>query len=140
MTAVVDASVAVKWFVYEPGSPAACEILTNGVTCVAPDLVLVETSNTAWKKVKRGEMTQAQGDAMVQTLSLYFDRLVPTDALLVRAYALTHRLDHPLYDCLYLALAEQEAVSLITDDQRLLKAVSRTELRKLVRPLVNSAR
>lgn len=140
MTAVVDASVAVKWFVDEPGSPAACEILASSVTCLAPDLVLVESGNTVWKKVKRGEMTQAQGEAMVQTLPLYFDRLVPTDALLVRAYALAHRLDHPVYDCLYLALAEQEAVSLITDDQRLLKAVSRTELRKLVRPLINSAR
>ena len=140
MTAVVDASVAVKWFVDEPGCPAACEILASGTTCVAPDLVLVESSNTAWKKVKRGEMTQAQGEAMVQTLPLYFDRLVPTGALLVRAYALAHRLDHPVYDCLYLALAEQEAVSLITDDQRLLKAVSRTELRKRVRPLVNDAR
>jgi len=77
---------------------------------------------------------------MVQTLPLYFDRLVPTEALLVRAYALAHRLDHPAYDCLYLALAEQEAVSLITEDQRLLKAVSGTELRKRVRPLVNDTR
>jgi predicted nucleic acid-binding protein len=140
VTCVVDASVAVKWFVEEPGSPAACAILTRGEVLVAPDLVLVEASNTAWKKVKRGEMTQEQGEAMVRALPLYFDRLVHTDALIARAYALAHRLDHPVYDCLYLALAEQESVQLMTDDHRLIKAVSRTEFRKRVRSLEGGAR
>lgn len=133
MTCVVDASVAVKWFVEESGSSAACALLSRGEVLVAPDLVLVEASNTAWKKVKRGEMTEQQGDAMVRALPLYFDRLVSTDVLILRAYALAHRLAHPVYDCLYLALAELESIPLITDDHRLIKAVSRTEFRKQVR-------
>ena len=135
MTFVVDASVAVKWFVDEPGSPAACAMLTSGEIFLAPDLLLVEAGNTAWKKVKRREMTPEQGEAMVRALPLYFDRLVHTDVLIARAYALAHRLDHPVYDCLYLALAELKAVQLVTDDQRLVKAVSRTDFRKFVRPL-----
>lgn len=140
MTCVVDASVAVKWFVEEPGSPAACALLTRGEVLLAPDLVLVEASNTAWKKVKRGEMTPEQGEAMIRALPLYFERLVHTDALINRAYALAHRLDHPVYDCLYLALAEQESVQVITDDHRLVKVVSRTEFRKRVRSLNGTVR
>lgn len=140
MTCVVDASVAVKWFVEEPGSLAACAILSIGEVLLAPDLVLIEVSNTAWKKVARGEMTQDQGEAMVRALPFYFDRLVHADALIVRAYTLAHRLTHPVYDCLYLALAEVESIQLITDDDRLIKAVSRTEFRKRVRSLERGAR
>ncbi|MBX3305363.1 MAG: type II toxin-antitoxin system VapC family toxin, partial [Nitrospira sp.] len=130
----------VKWFVEEPGSTAACAILTSGEVLLAPDLVLVEVGNTAWKKVTRGEITQEQGEAMLRALPLYFDRLVHPDVLIARAYALAHRLAHPVYDCLYLALAEQEDVRLITDDQRLMKVVSRTEFRKRVRSLVSGTR
>ena len=140
MTCVVDASVAVKWFVEEPGSSAACAFLARGEILVAPDLLLIEASNTAWKKVKRREMTEEQGAGMIRALPFYFDRLVHTDVLIIRAYALAHRLDHPVYDCLYLALAEQESVELITDDHRLIKAVSRTEFRKQVRSLKGGVR
>ncbi|MBX3330599.1 MAG: type II toxin-antitoxin system VapC family toxin [Nitrospira sp.] len=132
MTCVVDASVAVKWFVEERGSAAARMVLSRGDTLLAPDLILIETSNTAWNKVRRKEMTQEQGEAMVRALPLYFDRLVHSGALVVRAYALANHLNHPVYDCLYLALAELEDVDLITDDERLVKAVSHTDYRQRV--------
>lgn len=135
MTWIVDASVAVKWFVEERGSLEARTLLARGETILAPELVLVEVSNTAWKKVKRKEMTPEQGEAMVRAIPLYFDRLVESGVLLARAYALAARLNHPVYDCLYLALVEMESINMITDDTRLIKAVAGTEFRKRVRPL-----
>ena len=42
---------------------------------------------------------------------------------MVHAYALANHLNHPVYDCLYLTLAELEDVDLITDDERLVKVV-----------------
>lgn len=135
MTWVVDASVAVKWFVDEPGASAAHEVLARGESFLAPDLILAEASNTAWKKFKRKEMTAEQGEAMVQALPLFFERLVHSDALAARAYALAIRLNHPVYDCMYLALAEREAVELITDDERIFKVVSRRVLQTRVRLL-----
>lgn len=132
---VVDASVVVKWFVEERGSSAARTVLARGETLLAPELVLVEVSNTAWKKVKRKEMTLEQGEAMVRAIPLYFDRLVESGMLIPRAYALATRLNHPVYDCLYLALAEMESIKMITDDTRLIKAVAGTEFRNRVRPL-----
>ncbi|CAI4032371.1 Ribonuclease VapC [Nitrospira tepida] len=132
---VVDASVAVKWFIEEPGWPAARAVLARGESLLAPDLIVVEASNTAWKKVKRQEMTSEQGEAMVRAIPLFFDRLTPSGSLAARAYVLANQLNHPVYDCLYLALAESEAVELITDDARLFAAVSRTALRKRIRLL-----
>jgi predicted nucleic acid-binding protein len=135
VTWVIDATVAVKWFVEERGSLAARAVLARGESLLAPDLILVEAGNAAWKKVKRKEMTQEQGEAMVRALPLYFERLVISGTLVARAYDLANQLNHPVYDCLYLALAEVEAINLITDDERLVKAVSRTELRRRVRLL-----
>ena len=41
------------------------------------------------------------------------------------ALALASHLDHPVYDCLYLALARREAALLLTADQRLLQLAAR---------------
>jgi predicted nucleic acid-binding protein len=38
----------------------------------------------------------------------------------VEALALACHLDHPVYDCLYLALARREAAVLLTADQKLM--------------------
>lgn len=76
----------------------------------------------------------------MKAVTLYFDRLVQLDALIVRTCVLAHQLAHPVYDCLYLALLKQELVSLVTDDYWLIKVVSRTELRKRVRALEGRAR
>ena len=57
MTWVVDASVAVKWFVEEVRSTAARTVLSSGAPIIAPDLIIPETCNTAWKKVRRAEIS-----------------------------------------------------------------------------------
>lgn len=54
--------------------------------------------------------------------------LTPTDrALLQSGLAWCKRLDHPAYDCLDLALAQQRNGTLVTADQRLLQALSQAE-------------
>jgi predicted nucleic acid-binding protein len=47
--------------------------------------------------------------------------LHPTEPLLPRAMDLARRLKHPVYDCVYLALAERERARFVTTDQRLLR-------------------
>lgn len=47
------------------------------------------------------------------------DQIDPDRHLQVEALALACHLDHPVYDCLYLALARREAAVLLTADQRL---------------------
>jgi predicted nucleic acid-binding protein len=46
-------------------------------------------------------------------------RLVPTAPLRARALDLALRRDHPVYDCLYVALAQREGLPLLTADRRL---------------------
>ena len=139
MTWVVDASVAVKWFVDEARSPEARALLASGQQIIAPDLIIAETCNTAWKKVRRGDISREQGEAMVRALPLSFDRLAPTAPLSERALELAQRFDHPAYDCFYLALAESESAVLVTDDDKLILLAKQARLGKWMKALVTFA-
>lgn len=135
MTWVVDASVAVKWFVDEARSAEARAVVASGQQIIAPDLIIAETCNTAWKKVRRGDISLEQGEAMVRALPLSFDRLVATAPLSERALELAQRFDHPAYDCFYLALAESESAVLVTDDDKLILLGRQARLGKWTKAL-----
>jgi predicted nucleic acid-binding protein len=48
---VIDASVAIKWLVDEPGTAAALSLRRHRL--LAPDLLIAECANVLWKKVRR---------------------------------------------------------------------------------------
>jgi predicted nucleic acid-binding protein len=132
VTLVVDASVACKWFVAEKGSDSAEALLASGDGLIAPELIVPEVSNVAWLKLRRGEITDQQAIAMVAGLPDLLDEIVPTVQLASRALELARTLDHPAYDCFYLALAEVRQTRLVTDDRRLLTRLSGTAQQQLI--------
>ena len=126
MTFVIDACVALKWFVEEAGSAQAAALLTGPDLLIAPDLIVAEVANAGLKAVRAGTMLPAQHDHAAARLPLAFDDLAPLAALAQRAAALSRLLDHPAYDCFYLALAEERAATLVTADQRFLDRLAGT--------------
>lgn len=114
---VIDASVAVKWYVEEAGSAEATTLVTERL--FAPDLLLVEAGNVFWRKVRQGAMQVAQATEALRVLPSAFEQVLPAAELADRALALAVFLDHPVYDCIYLALAERLGAPLVTDDARL---------------------
>lgn len=120
---VVDASVLAKTVVDESGTPEAIELLREH-TIVAPDLVLQECANVLWKKVRLGEFTPEEARVAVQILQRADIELVASRPLIDAVVDLSLNLDHPAYDCAYLALACAEGTTLITADQRLLRKLA----------------
>jgi predicted nucleic acid-binding protein len=120
---VVDASVAFAWFAAVPNAEEAAGLLDAGpgTLLLAPDLVLVELLNAAWKSLRLGAITSEQFEMLSSRATEPFSRLFPASALLARAAHWCRELDHPATDCLYVALAERERATLITADQRLLR-------------------
>lgn len=117
MSIVIDSSVAVKWWIAEPDSALATS-LTEGRTLIAPDFLSVECANILWKHVRRGEITQATATAALMMLQAApIPRTRDTD-LVSDAQRLSADLDHPVYDCLYLALALRHGVPVVTADRR----------------------
>jgi predicted nucleic acid-binding protein len=120
MSWVVDASVAVKWLIPERGSDNADRLLAAGEMLLAPDLVLVEAANALWKKAARGEVSVGEARRALDILRGGALETRPTPPLVRRALELAGQLRHPVYDCVYVALAEMEDARLVTADARLL--------------------
>ena len=127
MTLVVDASVAVKWFIAdEPEAVQAQAIVRSGVAIAAPDLVIAEVWNAAWRSARLGRIERAQVLAIAASAPAYFETLVSATALASAAVVIAVELDHPVYDCLYVALAEMRQERFVTADQRLLDKIQGT--------------
>jgi predicted nucleic acid-binding protein len=116
-TWVIDASVAIKWVVDEPGTEQA--LLLRRDRLVAPDLLVPECANILWKKVRRGELSGAEAILAARLLQRAEIELEPTRGLLESATKLAIALDHPAYDCIYLALAEALSCAMVTADEQL---------------------
>ena len=116
---VVDASVAIKWVVQEPGSEQALAL--RRFRLMAPDLLAAECANVLWKRVRRGEMDEAAAAAASALLELADVELVPMQSMLAQATRLAAALEHPAYDCFYLVLAHNTGRQFVTADERLLR-------------------
>lgn len=134
-TLVVDAPVAIKWLVQEDGSEAADAL--NVCNLVAPALIRVEVANVLRTMAARASIAAAEAaDLFALFLAAPVDLVEHDDALETRALALALALKHPVYDCLYLAVAERAGVPLVSADRRFLRALVGTPFESLGRSLV----
>jgi predicted nucleic acid-binding protein len=116
---LVDASVAIKWVVDEPGSAEAVLLLDRRL--LAPDLLCAEFADILRKMAIRREITSEEADIAAQALESADVEFVAMRPYLAAATALAIALDHPAYDCIYLAIAADLAIPLVTADERLAK-------------------
>jgi predicted nucleic acid-binding protein len=135
MTIVVDASVALRWCFQLNKSDRAEELLRSGHHLIAPDLVIAEITNAAWKFVIFDRMVPESAVSAVREIVKAFEELVPMSALRDRALAIAIELRHPAYDCFYLALAERSTSPLVTADEKLIRRCADTSFEKLVQSL-----
>ena len=126
---MVDASVAVQWFAREPGSEASAALVEGNQPLVAPDIMPLEVANALWKKVRHGDVPAADLQPAVTRILASDITLVPTLTLLERAVRLAVEINHPVYDCVYLVLAEERGAPLSSIDERLRTAARARGLR-----------
>ncbi len=122
---VIDASVAFKLVVEEPDSGEAVAWLGR-TELVAPTLIHTEVGNALWKQVLRKEIVaDDELGARLADLGSYI-RTVDELPFVPRALELAIELRHPMYDCVYLAVAEAEEDRLLTADRRFVRATEKT--------------
>lgn len=132
MKKLIDTSVAIKWAVNEEGSDAAFALYGPGVA--VPDVLLPEFANTLWKKVRRKEISSEQALAAYDQLMSDFE-VVSTRGLERRGLELSLMLDHPSYDCFFLAAAEAVETVLVTADLRFVRVCAGTPFARYLEPL-----
>lgn len=135
MILVVDASVVIKWFVRETLHSEATAMLAGSDGLYAPDLLLSEVANIAWKKAVRQEIAPQQAARIAAACLDGVPSIVPSIGLVERALQMALSLAHPVYDCLYLACAETIGGVLVTADEEFCRKVRQTALAPRVRLL-----
>lgn len=136
---VVDASVAIKWYVPEEGSAHAVSVLGQGQVLLAPDLLVAELGNALWKKVRRGELGVSDAAEILDGFVSSCPVTLRASSLFAQgAFEIAVSLQQTVYDSLYLAVAVAEGCRLVTADVRLGSALRGTVLEQVVRPLVSS--
>ena len=60
MVVVIDASVAVKWYVTEAWRTEARSVLASAAERIAPDIILTEVANALRRKVTEGMVTRSR--------------------------------------------------------------------------------
>lgn len=115
---IVDANVAVAWYVDLPWSEAARSLADRQDELLAPTLIVAETANALWRQLSRGGISEAHAIEALDHLAAAVT-LVPDVTLRRDALRLASALRHPAYDCFYLALAQVRAAPLATADRPL---------------------
>jgi predicted nucleic acid-binding protein len=120
---VVDASVAIKWYLPEPNSADADRLLNNGFQLLAPDLLFSEVGNILWKRVMRSELTVHKALVILRALKTLPLTLQPASDLSENVMTVACGLKRSFYDSLYLTLALMADCRLVTADRKLFDAV-----------------
>jgi predicted nucleic acid-binding protein len=132
---VIDASVAVKWLVPEPGDAQARTYLHGNERMVAPSIVRVEVANAVirlFREKRLPENVARTACGLWDTLLAdHVLHLIPNEELYPAALALAFQVGHSLPDCLYLAAGKSSGFKIVTADEpmykRGLKIYSRLE-------------
>ena len=129
-TLVVDASIAVKWVIEEQGTLEALT-LRHRAKLIAPDILVAECANVFWKKFARNELTRDEALLAARLLQGADLELLPALALMESATELAIDLNHPAYDCVYLALAIEMDCQFVTADERFILRIRESGRRVL---------
>ncbi len=129
MIFVVDASVAVKWFIKEELHEQAIALSESGHELIAPNLIFAEVANVLRRRVRLGHISGAQASRAVSSLGEAFHAIVPIEQVIDSAFEQSAHLDHSVYDIVYLICAlERPGSFLVTSDAKFEAKVRASDL------------
>jgi predicted nucleic acid-binding protein len=121
MTLVIDASAAFEVLL----RARADTVLEENSELVAPDLIVAELFNARWKNVRSGVLAPSD-DSILEFLARI--QIMPSLPYASGAARMSERLDHPIYDCFYVTVAQQENIRFLTSDARLVRKLRLNKL------------
>lgn len=122
----VDASILMKWLVPEEDSTRALDLLTHlidtGATIVEPVLCLYEVPSAIRRKVAKRQLSEKEADetlAKFHFLAMQLNISIEEHRRIQRAWDIASEFGlGRIYDCIYLALAEELGADCWTADEK----------------------
>lgn len=135
MKYVIDASVAVKWFVREEGTEEAHKLLDELSFFYAPDLFLMEIDSILTKKVRKNELAISDSFRKRRIFRQMPYKLIAYKEVEEFSFRLATEFSISLYDAAYLSTAIDYDAVFYTADKRLVNGMSNTPFDKHVKQL-----
>ncbi len=132
MKYVIDASVALKWYLPEEHSIHAARLPLLAVSLHCPDLLFAETGNILWKYVLRSECSHSKAVTILSELQALSIKVWDTSQLAVEAFDIACRTKRSFYDSLYVALAVKNDCRMVTADLKLYNSLKATPFKKYI--------
>jgi len=123
---IVDASVAVKWFVPETYSTYAHRLRRAEYRLHVPAFFLLEFGNVLCKKLRRGEIDTDTSLSILRESRRLPLRRHADATIFADAFNVAVRTGRSLYDSMYVALAVSLKGRVVTADRRLFEGLSGT--------------
>lgn len=115
---VIDASALAKFILKEKGWEEVAEELKAGTLSV--DLVVKEVANAVWKRSREGAVSPEESKIMLKALKEVLEKAVKVEgelAYLDGAVEITFNRGITIYDSLYIAMAKEKGLKLLTADR-----------------------
>ena len=129
---VLDASVVVKWFIPEAHSESALKLKNMDGRFHAPTLLTLEVGNVLAKKRRRNELTSVDAEGIWRAFRQIPIQRHVDETLVLAAFDLAQHTHASLYDNLYLALALELDIQLVTADRKFCQSMETTPYRQRI--------
>lgn len=130
--AVVDASVAVKWFLTEENQQIAFQTYEDNAVLIAPEFLKLEFDSVLSKWCRSGRLEYSIAKrirTVFGKMNIYF---VDTGELSDAGFELSSSLPVTYYDALYLCTARLYKCKMITFDKKLSSSLKGSEFEKFL--------
>lgn len=127
MRVVLDTSAAANLVLATPQAESLATLLEGAHLVLAPTLMHSELANTLWKSVRFAGMSLDTALARYEEALSLVDEFVPDAQLMHQAMQMAARHEHPVYDMVFLALAQRYACRLLSTDRKLLALAARID-------------
>ena len=130
MKYVIDSSVTVKWVLAEADSDKALRLrdaLRNSVhELLSPDIFAVEAAHALTRAERQTRLLPGQARTLFLDIFTTPPRIFPFQPLLLRAIDISSTMRIGVYDCIYVALADQEKCELASADTTMVRVLQPT--------------
>ena len=115
---VIDASTLAKFVLKEDGWREVAEYLKAGTLSV--DHAVKEVANAIWRRFRQGTVTHEEAKTMLNALKEILERAVRVEGELTYldgAAEIAFNRGITIYDSLYIAMAKEKGLKLLTTDE-----------------------
>ena len=132
---VIDACVAIKWFLPEEKYKEAGGILSRHNRLFAPDLFEIEIDSMITKKLRQRLVEKEDAYRIFEEIRNIPIQIIPYKIICKLAFDLSAALPITQYDACYLAVAIQFNEKVVSADKRFVRGVKGTPFEEYVEAL-----